>query len=133
MSKEKEKKSDHKERHRIAQQKYREKNKDILKVKDKIYRENNKDKIRARNKVWQEKKKREQKNKDKLIEELKRKVDSQLSLLNTIRTILVNTVAENQKLREENKKLKETIKDHQFYEEKLEHRIIEFEELLHWE
>ena len=36
-------------------------------------------------------------------------------------------------LEEENKKLKETIKDHQFYEEKLEHRIIEFEELLHWE
>ena len=34
-------------------------------------------------------------------------------------------------LEEENKKLKETIKDHQFYEEKLEHRIIEFEELLH--
>ena len=33
----------------------------------------------------------------------------------------------------ENKKLKETIKDHQLYEEKLEHRIIEFEELLHWE
>lgn len=37
------------------------------------------------------------------------------------------------RLEEENKKLKETIKDHQFYEEKLEHRIIEFEELLHWE
>lgn len=37
------------------------------------------------------------------------------------------------KLEEENKKLKETIKDHQLYEEKLEHRIIEFEELLHWE
>ena len=33
----------------------------------------------------------------------------------------------------ENRKLKETIKDHQLYEEKLEHRIIEFEELLHWE
>lgn len=33
----------------------------------------------------------------------------------------------------ENKKLKETIKDHQLYEEKLEHRIIELEELLHWE
>ena len=31
------------------------------------------------------------------------------------------------------KELKETIKDHQLYEEKLEHRIIEFEELLHWE
>ena len=29
--------------------------------------------------------------------------------------------------------MKETIKDHQLYEEKLEHRIIEFEELLHWE
>ena len=39
----------------------------------------------------------------------------------------------NRKLEEENKKLKETIKDHQLYEEKLEHRIIEFEELLHWE
>ena len=35
------------------------------------------------------------------------------------------------KLEKENKKLKETIKDHQFYEEKLEHRIIELEELLH--
>jgi hypothetical protein len=34
-------------------------------------------------------------------------------------------------LEEENEKLKETIKDHQLYEEKLEHRIIEFEELLH--
>ena len=38
-----------------------------------------------------------------------------------------------EKLKEENKKLKETIKDHQLYEEKLEHRIIELEELLHWE
>ena len=37
------------------------------------------------------------------------------------------------RLEEENKKLRETIKDHQLYEEKLEHRIIEFEELLHWE
>ena len=35
--------------------------------------------------------------------------------------------------REENEKLKKTIKDHQLYEEKLEHRIIELEELLHWE
>ena len=30
-------------------------------------------------------------------------------------------------------KLKETIKEHKLYEEKLEHRIVEFEELLHWE
>lgn len=37
------------------------------------------------------------------------------------------------KLENENAKLKETIKDHQLYEEKLEHRIIEFEELLHWD
>lgn len=37
------------------------------------------------------------------------------------------------RLEEENKKLREEIKDHQLYEEKLEHRIIEFEELLHWE
>ena len=42
-------------------------------------------------------------------------------------------VKELHKLEEENKKLKEAIKDHQLYEEKLEHRIIEFEELLHWE
>ena len=40
---------------------------------------------------------------------------------------------ENKWLWEENKKLKEEIKDHKLYEEKLEHRIIEFEELLHWE
>lgn len=40
---------------------------------------------------------------------------------------------EEDRLRKENKELKETIKDHQFYEEKLEHRIIEFEELLHWD
>lgn len=44
---------------------------------------------------------------------------------------------ENEKLlRDAEKKieeLEETIKDHQLYEEKLEHRIIEFEELLHWE
>ena len=39
----------------------------------------------------------------------------------------------NEDLKEQNKKLKETIKDHQLYEEKLEHRIIELEELLHWE
>ncbi len=40
---------------------------------------------------------------------------------------------ENKWLLGENRKLKETIKDHQLYEEKLEHRIIELEELLHWE
>ena len=52
-----------------------------------------------------------------------------------------------EKLREENQTLelwldnkekvnegyRKEIKDHQLYEEKLEHRIIEFEELLHWE
>jgi hypothetical protein len=32
-----------------------------------------------------------------------------------------------------NKSYRKEIKDHQFYEEKLEQRIIEFEELLHWE
>ena len=42
-------------------------------------------------------------------------------------------VNKNIELEEENKELKEIIKDRQFYEEKLEHRIIEFEELLHWE
>ena len=36
-------------------------------------------------------------------------------------------------MQKKNKSMKETIKDHQLYEEKLEHRIIEFEELLHWE
>jgi septal ring factor EnvC (AmiA/AmiB activator) len=38
---------------------------------------------------------------------------------------------EIEELKKENKKLRETIKDHQLYEKKLEHRIIEFEELLH--
>ena len=47
---------------------------------------------------------------------------------------MLNWIVERRyELEEENKKLKETIKDHQLYEEKLEHRIIEFEELLHWE
>jgi hypothetical protein len=32
-----------------------------------------------------------------------------------------------------NKGYRKEIKDHQLYEEKLEHRIVEFEELLHWE
>ena len=40
-------------------------------------------------------------------------------------------VNKNIELEEENKELKEIIKDRQFYEEKLEQRIIEFEELLH--
>ena len=42
-----------------------------------------------------------------------------------------NQAIEIEELKKENRKLKETIKDHQLYEEKLEHRIIEFEELLH--
>ena len=45
----------------------------------------------------------------------------------------IYTEEEYKKLEKENEKLKETIKDHQLYEEKLEHRIIELEELLHWE
>ena len=32
-----------------------------------------------------------------------------------------------------NKGYRKEIKEHKLYEEKLEHRIIEFEELLHWE
>jgi hypothetical protein len=40
-------------------------------------------------------------------------------------------IRQNTLLQESNKKLKETIKDHQLYEKKLEHRIVEFEELLH--
>ena len=47
--------------------------------------------------------------------------------------IIIDLQREIRELERENKKLKETIKDHQLYEEKLEHRIIEFEELLHWE
>ena len=37
------------------------------------------------------------------------------------------------KKEELNKGYRKEIKEHQLYEEKLEHRIIEFEELLHWE
>jgi hypothetical protein len=45
--------------------------------------------------------------------------------------MLDNVRAEYDSLQNVIEKLKETIKDHQLYEEKLEHRIIEFEELLH--
>ena len=63
----------------------------------------------------------EQENK-KLKEEVKDLVERNIELDKKYMLVLT-----------ENKKLKETIKDHQLYEEKLEHRIIEFEELLHWE
>lgn len=48
-----------------------------------------------------------------------------------VNEVVARLKIEQIELEEENKKLKETIKDHQLYEEKLEHRIIEFEELLH--
>ena len=44
-----------------------------------------------------------------------------------------NQAIEIEELKKENRKLKETIKEHQLYEKKLEHRIVDFEELLHWE
>ena len=42
-----------------------------------------------------------------------------------------NQAIEIEELKKENRKLKETIKEHQLYEKKLEHRIVDFEELLH--
>lgn len=59
--------------------------------------------------------------------------DEVLNGFKEVDDIVKRLKAEKSELEEENKKLKETIKDHQLYEEKLEHRIIEFEELLHWE
>ena len=50
-----------------------------------------------------------------------------------LQNMVIDLREEKFELEEENQKLKEKIKDHQLYEEKLEHRIIEFEELLHWE
>ena len=61
------------------------------------------------------------------LEEENKKLNEKYDWLRKIYT------ADVKEREEENKKLKETIKDHQLYEEKLEHRIIEFEELLHWE
>ena len=58
------------------------------------------------------------------------KVDENIQTAQNMLSWIVERIKQ---LEEENKKLKETIKDHQLYEEKLEHRIIEFEELLHWE
>ena len=40
-----------------------------------------------------------------------------------------NQAIEIEELKKENRKLKETIKEHQLYEKKLEHRIVDFEEL----
>ena len=68
----------------------------------------------------------ENKNLNERIKEL----ENELEYVRTIKDSAEETLKE---VREENKKLKETIKDHQLYEEKLEHRIIELEELLHWE
>ncbi len=59
--------------------------------------------------------------------------DLEKELEKSVWEIIIDLQREIRELEEENKKLKETIKDHQLYEEKLEHRIIEFEELLHWE
>ena len=64
------------------------------------------------------------------LEEENKKLKSDLAFE---RTMLDNVRAEYESSQAVIKKLKETIKDHQLYEEKLEHRIIEFEELLHWE
>ena len=67
---------------------------------------------------------------DELLEENK-KLNEEIE--NHKQNIMQDELEIIPKLEEEIKKLKETIKDHQLYEEKLEHRIIEFEELLHWE
>ena len=67
------------------------------------------------------------------IEQLKEENKNLKSDLAFERVMLDNVKAEYKSLQNVIKKLKEEIKDHQLYEEKLEHRIIEFEELLHWE
>lgn len=59
--------------------------------------------------------------------------DLEKDLEKSVWEIIIDLQREIRELEEENKKLREIIKDHQLYEEKLEHRIIEFEELLHWE
>lgn len=59
--------------------------------------------------------------------------DLEKELEKSVWEIIIDLQREIRELEEENKKLKETIKDHILYEEKLEHRIIELEELLHWE
>ncbi len=75
-------------------------------------------------------------NYEKLLEEnkkLREKLDNRDLLLEWKRKEVQTLFMVNKELTAENKKLKETIKDHQLYEEKLEHRIIELEELLHWD
>ena len=72
-------------------------------------------------------------NEELLKAEYKARVDYYWKSMNEIMEEVAKETKAYKELEEENKKLKETIKDHQLYEEKLEHRIIEFEELLHWE
>ena len=48
-----------------------------------------------------------------------------------MKEILKDKEKEINRLNAKIKKLEKELKDHQLYEEKLEHRIIEFEELLH--
>ena len=50
-----------------------------------------------------------------------------------MKEILKDKEKEINRLNAKIKKLEKELKDNQLYEEKLEHRIIEFEELLHWE
>jgi hypothetical protein len=97
----------HKEERLEYQKRYNEENKYKIKERVKIWRGENREKINEYNRAYYAN------NKEKYLNRYR------------------DRLARIEELEKENKKLKETIKDHQFYEEKLEHRIIELEELLH--
>ena len=64
------------------------------------------------------------------LEEENKKLKERIDELEKCNLNLQERLDRKEKL---NKSYRKEIKDHQLYEEKLEHRIIEFEELLHWE
>ena len=73
---------------------------------------------------------------DEIMEEVATHTEAYKKLEEEVKDLVERNIELDKKymlVLKENKKLKETIKDHQLYGEKLEHRIIEFEELLHWE
>jgi predicted nuclease with TOPRIM domain len=67
------------------------------------------------------------------IEELKKENKKLKEKIDELEKCNLNLQERLDRKEELNKSYRKEIKDHQLYEEKLEHRIIELEELLHWE
>ena len=75
----------------------------------------------------------EQRAKDMWVSDLVKEIKKLKERIDELEKCNLNLQERLDRKEELNKSYRKEIKDHQLYEEKLEHRIIEFEELLHWE